>query len=149
MSSRSGIESSRVTQATKNERVNGLMTLIRSSRRGRNRSRLKAVCTSCGGCSGDSSGWANGSFRWFRTDMYEAADSETISLTRRSRSSAPFLTESSESAASCLAYVSRPHPHLRACRVVLTLHKASNTWLKYTSISPFATFAILYMLSHA
>lgn len=32
---------------------------------------------------------------------------------------------------------------------LLTLHRASKTWLKYTSISPLATFAMLYMLSHA
>lgn len=35
------------------------------------------------------------------TETYEAADSETISLTSRSNNSAPFLTDSSESAPSC------------------------------------------------
>ncbi len=34
------------------------------------------------------------------TETYDAADSDTISLTNLSSSSAPFLTESSESAAS-------------------------------------------------
>lgn len=37
---------------------------------------------------------------WCRMDTYDAADSDTMSLTRRSSSSAPFLTEASESAAS-------------------------------------------------
>lgn len=69
-----------------------------------------------------------------------------MSLTRRSRSSAPFLTDNSESAAS---YIVCQHSATSWIAWVLTLHSASKTWLKYTRISPFATLAMLYMLSHA
>lgn len=90
-SSKSGIESSNVIHPTKNMRVYGLMTVIRSCNKGTNLAREKAVVlVSCSFESPDGR----------RIETYVEADSETISLTKRSSNSAPFLTDSSWSAAS-------------------------------------------------
>lgn len=62
-----------------------------------------------------------------------AADSATMSLTRRSRSSAPFLTESSESAASFESVQHFQYINLENVAdffFFFTLDKASNTSLK-------------------
>ena len=80
--------------------MKGLVVSSRSSSIGMNLSREKAVGRSKLDVSDPSSG--RDFSRKSRIEIYEAADSETMSFTRRSRSSAPFLTESSVSADSCL-----------------------------------------------
>ena len=86
---------------------------MRSSRSGKNRWRENAV-----GSSWDDFSWSSPlspavSSGACRIDTYDAADSATMSLISLSSSSAPFLTESSLSAASCVFFVSRV-PHRRA-----------------------------------
>jgi hypothetical protein len=78
------------------------MTFMRSSSRGRKRSSENAVGWSWAGFSSASASAlpAPLSSGECRMETYEAADSATMSLISRSSSSAPFLTESSESAAS-------------------------------------------------
>jgi hypothetical protein len=71
--------------------------------------------------------------------MYVGAASATMSFISRSRSSAPFLTEFSESAES---YISAWIGSNTVCSFKLTLLKASKISLKWTSISPLLTFAL-------
>lgn len=110
MSSSSGTESRTVIHDTRKLLVNGLMTNILSERRGTKCARENAfftapnslessgyettiprLCSSI--CCRTLSGSAN-------CGTYTEADSATISFNKRSRSSAPFFTESSGSAAS-------------------------------------------------
>jgi len=128
------------------------MTHIRSFNKGMNLGREKAVggvrATSASGASG-SLGSCDGLDS--NTETYVAADSATMSLMSRSRSSAPFLTDNSESAPS---YGQKAQSETGGNRKpvetsIYTLHNASNMWLKYLRISPLATLAMLYMASHA
>ncbi len=83
-----------------------------------------------------------------RTETWWAADSETMSFTSRSSSSAPFLTDSSESEASYVHVNKEVSCHVYSFKKH-TLLSASNTSLKNSKTSPFATLAMLYMLSQA
>lgn len=73
---------------------------MRSLRSGINRGSENAVGTSMDSSGVSLSVSADASSEMCRIETYVAADSETMSLMRRSSSSAPFLTDSSESAPS-------------------------------------------------
>lgn len=85
--------------------MKGLMTYTLSCNNGMNFSSEKAVGRSREG-SEESSNALSSAFLLAsgvcRNETYVAADSETMSLINRSRSSAPFLTDESGSADSCI-----------------------------------------------